>query len=72
MVLFYIMRYKIPILFLAIIVFNQKCTEGLPIYSDYLTDNYYLLFLLWNAGCSKIRYWRQQWVDQINPKFTDN
>ena len=63
------MRYKIPILFLAIIVFfNEKSfsQEGLPIYSDYLTDNYYLLFpsMAGASSCSKIRFTgRQQWVD---------
>jgi type IX secretion system PorP/SprF family membrane protein len=63
------MRYKIPILFLAIIVFfNDKSfsQEGLPIYSDYLTDNYYLLFpsMAGASNCSKIRFTgRQQWVD---------
>ena len=41
------MRVKYIISLITIfIVFNNKSLsqEGLPIYSDYLTDNYYLLY----------------------------
>ncbi len=41
--------------------------EGLPIYSDYLTDNYYLIHpsMAGAANCSKIRLTaRQQWFGQ--------
>jgi len=41
--------------------------EGLPIYSDYLTDNYYLIHpsMAGAASCSKIRLTaRQQWFGQ--------
>jgi len=41
--------------------------EGLPIYSDYLTDNYYLIHpsMAGVANCSKIRLTgRQQWFGQ--------
>ena len=41
--------------------------EGLPIYSDYLTDNYYLIHpsMAGVANCSKVRLTaRQQWFGQ--------
>lgn len=41
--------------------------EGLPIYSDYLTDNYYLLHpsMAGVANCNKVRITsRKQWLDQ--------
>lgn len=44
-----------------------KAQEGLPIYSDYLTDNYYLIHpsMAGVANCSKVRVTgRQQWFDQ--------
>ena len=43
--------------------------EGLPIYSDYLTDNYYLIHpsMAGVANCGKIRLTaRQQWFGQDN------
>lgn len=46
---------------LSISVFSQ---EGIPVYSDYLTDNYYLLHpsMAGAANCSKVRLTaRQQW-----------
>lgn len=55
---------------IAIILLFSKNTfaqEGLPIYSDYLTDNYYLLFpsMAGIANCSKVRLTgRQQWFGQ--------
>ena len=45
-------------------IFSQ---EGIPIYSDYLTDNYYLLHpsMAGVANCNKIRITsRKQWLDQ--------
>jgi type IX secretion system PorP/SprF family membrane protein len=41
--------------------------EGMPVYSDYLTDNYYLIHpsMAGAASCSKIRLTaRQQWLGQ--------
>jgi len=55
------------LVFIAIIgMFTQSITaqEGLPIYSDYLTDNYYLLHpsMAGVSNCNKIRLTgRQQW-----------
>tara|TARA_B100000768_G_scaffold34594_1_gene33209 strand:- start:6551 stop:7564 length:1014 start_codon:yes stop_codon:yes gene_type:complete len=45
-------------------IFSQ---EGLPIYSDYLTDNYYLLHpsMAGVANCNKVRLTsRKQWLNQ--------
>jgi len=45
-------------------IFSQ---EGIPIYSDYLTDNYYLLHpsMAGVANCNKVRLTsRKQWLDQ--------
>ncbi|MFI1771868.1 PorP/SprF family type IX secretion system membrane protein [Thalassobellus citreus] len=50
--------------FLTNIAFSQ---EGLPIYTDYLTDNYYLIHpsMAGAANCSKVRLTaRQQWFGQ--------
>jgi len=55
---------------IAVILLFSKFSiaqEGLPIYSDYLTDNYYLLYpsMAGVANCSKIRLTgRQQWFGQ--------
>lgn len=51
------------------ILFAQMATsqEGLPIYTDYLTDNYYLIHpsMAGAANCSKVRLTgRQQWFGQ--------
>lgn len=46
-----------------------KAQEGLPIYTDYLTDNYYLIHpsMAGAANCAKIRVTgRQQWFGQDN------
>jgi type IX secretion system PorP/SprF family membrane protein len=46
---------------------NTVAQEGLPIYSDYLTDNYYLIHpsMAGVANCAKIRLTgRQQWFGQ--------
>ncbi|ALJ06012.1 hypothetical protein APS56_13100 [Pseudalgibacter alginicilyticus] len=64
------------ILFLAVGVFftlTISSQEGLPIYTDYLTDNYYLIHpsMAGVANCSKIRLTaRQQWFGHENaPKL---
>ena len=54
---------------IVFLIFNTKSysQEGLPIYSDYLTDNYYLLFpsMAGAANCTKVRFTgRKQWMDQ--------
>ena len=55
--------------FFICLIFNTKfySQEGLPIYSDYLTDNYYLLFpsTAGVSNCTKLRFTgRKQWMDQ--------
>ncbi len=50
--------------FISQISFSQ---EGLPVYSDYLSDNYYLLHpsMAGAASCAKVRLTgRQQWFGQ--------
>lgn len=53
---------------------NGKSQEGLPIYNDYLTDNYYLLYpsMAGAANCAKVRLTsRQQWFGHENaPRLT--
>ena len=52
------------ITFIALIVNFSFGQEGIPIYSDYLTDNYYLIHpsMAGVANCAKIRMTgRQQW-----------
>lgn len=47
----------------------SKAQEGLPIYSDYLTDNYYLIHpsMAGVANCAKVRLTaRKQWFGQDN------
>ncbi len=47
-------------------LFNVNAQEGLPIYSDYLTDNYYLLYpsMAGVSNCGKVRLTgRKQWFD---------
>ena len=60
---------KIIVTFLITIIFCSKTTskEGLPIYSDYLSDNFYLLFpsMAGVSSCTKLRFTgRKQWMDQ--------
>lgn len=62
------LRYKSIILlfFMNTLVFSQ---EGLPLYSDYLSDNYYLIFpsMAGAANCHKVRLTaRKQWMGQNN------
>ena len=56
--------YLVLIVLLTQFSFSQ---EGLPVYSDYLTDNYYLLHpsMAGIANCTKLRLTgRQQWFGQ--------
>ena len=58
--------YLVLILFITQFTFSQ---EGLPVYSDYLTDNYYLLHpsMAGIANCTKLRLTgRQQWFGQAD------
>ncbi|MBJ6369339.1 PorP/SprF family type IX secretion system membrane protein [Snuella sedimenti] len=56
-----------PLFILTILLLfshNAKSQEGLPVYTDYLTDNYYLIHpsMAGVANCSKVRLTaRQQW-----------
>jgi len=53
----------------ALCVQFSRAQEGLPIYSDYLTDNYYLIHpsMAGVANCNKVRLTgRQQWFGQDN------
>jgi type IX secretion system PorP/SprF family membrane protein len=48
---------------------NSFCQEGVPVYSDYLSDNYYLIHpsMAGAANCDKIRLTaRKQWFGQDN------
>lgn len=57
-------RYLVLLLFIAQISFSQ---EGIAVYSDYLSDNYYLIHpsMAGAANCAKIRLTaRQQWFGQ--------
>jgi len=55
-------------LFISVIFSNTiNSQEGLPIYTDYLTENYYLLHpsMAGVANCNKFRLTsRKQWLDQ--------
>ncbi len=58
--------FLVVVLFIAQLSFSQ---EGLPVYSDYLSDNYYLLHpsMAGASNCSKIRLTaRQQWFSQTD------
>lgn len=65
-----IMGKKFLLLLVTILVFSVtkiSSQEGLPIYSDYLTDNYYLLYpsMAGVSNCTKVRFTgRKQWMDQ--------
>lgn len=70
------MSLQKKIILIVMFFFGMQLTtaqEGLPIYSDYLTDNYYLIHpsMAGAANCSKIRVTgRQQWFGQDNaPKL---
>lgn len=57
------------IVVIALLTQLSMAQEGLPIYSDYLTDNYYLIHpsMAGVANCNKIRFTgRKQWFGQSN------
>jgi type IX secretion system PorP/SprF family membrane protein len=59
-------KLLIVLFFISLGAFSQ---EGIPVYSDYLSDNYYLIFpsMAGAANCSKLRLTaRKQWFDQEN------
>ena len=61
-------RLYLCLITLMMLQFSQA-QEGLPIYSDYLTDNYYLIHpsMAGAANCNKVRLTgRQQWFGQSN------
>ena len=64
------MHFKRNILYISLFfytIFSANAQEGLPIYSDYLTDNYYLLYpsMAGVSNCGKVRMTgRKQWFDQ--------
>jgi len=65
------MKLKKLSLLLVVLFLAQfsRAQEGLPIYSDYLTDNYYLIHpsMAGVANCNKVRLTgRQQWLGQSN------
>ncbi len=71
-----IMRLKNIFLIAIVAIFGihySNAQEGLPIYSDYLTDNYYLIHpsMAGAANCAKVRVTgRQQWFGDDNaPKL---
>jgi len=56
--------YLVLLIVITQVSFSQ---EGLPVYSDYLSDNYYLLHpsMAGAANCTKVRLTaRQQWFGQ--------
>lgn len=58
---------KIYLLGLLLVAQVSNSQEGLPVYSDYLSDNYYLLHpsMAGAANCAKLRLTgRQQWFGQ--------
>ncbi|NNC51210.1 MAG: type IX secretion system membrane protein PorP/SprF [Flaviramulus sp.] len=61
------LKSVIIIAIVSLIGYTAASQEGLPIYTDYLTDNYYLIHpsMAGIANCSKIRLTaRQQWFGQ--------
>jgi hypothetical protein len=62
------MTLKKHLLYIAFFIFSSQfinSQEGLPIYSDYLTDNYYLLHpsMAGVANSNKIRLIKQSLYD---------
>jgi type IX secretion system PorP/SprF family membrane protein len=58
--------YILGLMFIAQLSFSQ---EGVAVYSDYLSDNYYLIHpsMAGASSCTKIRLTaRKQWFDQID------
>jgi type IX secretion system PorP/SprF family membrane protein len=57
-------KILVALFFISLNVFSQ---EGIPVYSDYLSDNYYLIFpsMAGASNCDKVRLTaRKQWFDQ--------
>lgn len=57
-------KYFLICLFVSLYSFGQ---EGIPVYSDYLSDNYYLIHpsMAGASNCAKIRLTaRKQWFGQ--------
>ncbi|MBK0370275.1 PorP/SprF family type IX secretion system membrane protein [Flavobacterium agrisoli] len=60
------LQLRLFVLFLGIFSWGYS-QEGIPVYSDYLTDNYYLIHpsMAGAANCAKIRLTaRKQWINQ--------
>lgn len=54
---------------LCLLTFYSYSQEGIPVYSDYLSDNYYLIFpsMAGASNCTKLRLTaRKQWFDQTD------
>lgn len=66
--MFTCMELKIKILIILVITsFCSYSQEGIPVYSDYLSDNYYLIHpsMAGAANCAKVRLTaRKQWFGQ--------
>ena len=65
-------RILAALLFLSQYSFSQ---EGIPVYSDYLSDNYYLIHpsMAGAANCAKIRLTgRKQWFDQLKRDYPNS
>src|SRR6187399_2050020 len=59
-------KFLSALFFISLYSFSQ---EGISVYSDYLTDNYYLIHpsMAGASNCAKIRLTgRQQWFDSDN------
>jgi type IX secretion system PorP/SprF family membrane protein len=59
-------KLLVVLFFISLNTFSQ---EGIPVYSDYLSDNYYLIFpsMAGASNCSKLRLTaRKQWFDQTD------
>jgi type IX secretion system PorP/SprF family membrane protein len=55
------------LLFVLVFQFSLNAQEGIPVYSDYLTDNFYLLHpsMAGASNCTKLRLTgRKQWLGQ--------
>ncbi len=64
------MYHKIKIIIVLFLVTQYSFSqEGIPVYSDYLSDNYYLIHpsMAGAANCAKVRLTaRKQWFDQVD------
>lgn len=64
------MYHKIKIYIVLLLITQYSFSqEGIPVYSDYLSDNYYLIHpsMAGAANCAKIRLTaRKQWFDQAD------